>query len=516
MIASRTRDGRRVVEQTTIAVSSRMMALLMVIGLSAGPALAGPPAAPPRHSSITDRSVDWPTWGQWRRVLLMQDYNTRVVVLGTALLGFSAGTIGSFTLLRKRALMGDALSHATLPGIALAFVLVTLAGGEGKSLPVLLTGAAISGVIGVGAILLIRNLTRLKEDAALGIVLSVFFGAGIAILGVVQQMQSGHAAGLEAFIYGKTASMIASDAWRIGAAGLAAVVICAALFKEFKLLCFDEAFAASRGYPVVLLDVVLMALVVTVTIIGLQAVGLILMIALLVVPAAAARFWTEQMVPMTAVAALIGATGAMVGATMSAIFPRLPSGAMIVVVAAFFFLVSMIFGPARGVLIRAIRRRQLNRKVGRQHLLRAVYERLESDGIAPQPDSQGTVRPVAFQDLLAMRSWSPQRLSRQIRRACREGLVEPLEHGSVRLTPHGAREAARVVREHRLWELYLITHADIAPSQVDRDADAIEHVLDAGMIAELESLLHVEPSPRAVADSPHPLARAEGEPERGG
>ncbi len=242
-------------------------------------------AEPTGHGTITDRTITWPTWPQWRRVLLLEDYNTRLVLIGTTLLGGAAGTVGSFTLLRKRSLMGDALSHATLPGIGIAFVATTLAGADGKSLAVLLAGATISGLLGLAVILFIRNATRVKEDAALGIVLSVFFGAGVSVLGIAQQMETGHAAGLETFIYGKTASMVPLDAQLIGAAGLAVGAVCLLLFKELKLLCFDETFGALRGYPVVMLDVVLMALVVTVTIIGLQAVGLILMIALLVVPA---------------------------------------------------------------------------------------------------------------------------------------------------------------------------------------------------------------------------------------
>ncbi len=141
--------------------------------------------APGLLPSIADRSSEWPTWTQWQRVLLLEDYNTRVVVLGTMLLGLAAGLIGSFALLRKRALMGDALSHATLPGIGFAFIVGTLLGLDGKSLPLLLAGAAASGLLGVGCILLIHNMTRLKEDTALAIVLTVFFGAGMAILGVI-------------------------------------------------------------------------------------------------------------------------------------------------------------------------------------------------------------------------------------------------------------------------------------------------------------------------------------------
>ncbi len=457
-----------------------------------------------RLASITDRSVEWPAWEQWRRVLLLEDYNTRLVLLGTSLLGFAAGTVGSFTLLRKRSLMGDALSHATLPGICLAFVLTTLAGGDGKSLLVLLTGATISGVIGLGAILFIRNATRIKEDAALGIVLSVFFGMGVAVLGVAQQMRTGHAAGLEGFIYGKTASMVPLDVQLIAAAALAVSVVCLLMFKELKLLCFDESFAAARGHPVIVLDVVLMMLVVAVTIIGLQAVGLILMIALLVVPACAARFWTERMSVMTLTAAGIGAVSAFFGAGASALLPRLPAGAMIVVLATGVFAVSMVFAPARGLLARAVRRYRLEAKVQRQHLLRAVYERLEARGAAPQASQQNESLPVPIEELLATRSWSRRELTRCIGRAESKGLLRFDPDGQVWLSRAGCREAVRTVHQHRLWELYLIEYAHIAPSHVDRDADAIEHVLDAGMVAELEALVRGKAG-QSVAPSPHEI-----------
>jgi manganese/zinc/iron transport system permease protein len=462
------------------------------------------PVESKEHGSITDRTVDWPTFGQWRRVLLLEDYNTRVVLLGTSLLGFAAGAVGSFTLLRKRALMGDALSHATLPGIGLAFVCATLAGGDGKSLAVLLFGATLSGTLGLAAILFIRKATRLKEDAALGIVLSVFFGAGVAVLGVAQQMKTGHAAGLEAFIYGKTASMGPFDAELIGAAGAVVTLVCVLLFKELKLLCFDESFAASRGYPVLLLDVVLMALVVTVTIIGLQAVGLILMIALLVIPACAARFWTEEMSVMTFASAALGALSAFLGAAMSAVLPRLPSGAMIVVVAAIVFTISMFFAPARGLLARAISRQRLDAKVHRQHLLRAIYESLEVCGMAPQLDRPQKSASVSISDLVPLRSWSRRQLNSYVRRAAAQGLVG-CDANEVWLSALGSREAAKNVHDHRLWELYLINYADVAPSQVDRGADAIEHVLDSGMVAELESLVRLRTAGQRVPPSPHPV-----------
>jgi manganese/zinc/iron transport system permease protein len=446
--------------------------------------------------SITDRSVAWPTWEQWQRVVLLEDYNTRVVVFGTATLGCAAGIVGCFTLLRKRALLGDAISHATLPGIALAFIIAGLVGWDQKSLPLLLCGATVTGLIGVGTILTLRKLTRLKEDTVLGIVLSVFFGAGIALLGVIQQMQTGHAAGLESFIFGKTASMGASDAKMISVAALACIVACCALYKEFKLLCFDETFAGSRGLPVVLLDLALMSTVVVISIVGLQAVGLILMVALLIVPAAAARFWTEKLWKMLLIASLLGMLGGMIGAAASALFPKLPSGAMIVLTCAGFFLLSMVLGPARGILGRSLRRLRLNRSIARQHLLRAIFEQLE---VGADGKPAGTVSLV---DLLPVRSWSPKQLARAVDLAEQDELVTRLGD-QLRLTKKGHVEAQRLTREHRLWELYLITYADIAPSRVDREADRIEHVLEPEVVAELEAMLTSDT--REVPQSPHDL-----------
>ena len=276
------------------------------------------------------------------------------------------------------------------------------------------------------------------------------------------------------------------------------------LFKELKLLCFDEGYAGSRGFPVILLDVTLMALVVIVTIIGLQAVGLILMIALLVIPAAAARFWTEKMRSMTFIAAGLGAVSGAVGSAMSAVLPKLPSGAMIVLVSAMFFLISMVLGPARGVLLRWVRRHRLNQKIHRQHLLRGMYEYLESRAIDHGNQLQAN-EPVPLDYLLSVRSWSLPRLRRELRRAERNGLVKLMDGQQICLATSEFNDATRLTRQHRLWELYLITSADIAPSRVDRDADAIEHVLDPDMIAELESLLEQRHSIQGVPRSPHQI-----------
>lgn len=451
--------------------------------------------------SLTDSSVGWPTWSEFVNVLALRDHNTRVVMLGVGSLGLASGIIGSFMLLRKRALLADALSHATLPGIGTAFIVMAMLGGEGKWLPGLLAGATLSGILGVAVVLAIVHLTRIKEDAALGIVLSVFFGLGVSVMGVVQSMGTGSAAGLESFIYGKTASMLSADAKLIVVVALITAGICALLMKEFSLLCFDHPFSASLGRSVLLLDVVMMALVVTVTVIGLQAVGLILMVALLIIPPAAARFWTDHLPSMVLVSAVIGALSGLLGAGLSALVARLPAGAVIVLVAGAFFGFSMVFGTARGVLFRWLLQYRLKDRVARQHLLRALYEGTEPG--FEHPLDRSIDMGISEAVLLKQRTWGVVALRRAIRSARREGLVlSTAEHGFA-LTAAGWEAARRVVRNHRLWELFLITHADIAPSHVDRDADEVEHVLEPSMIQELETLLAGHYPDLATPASPH-------------
>jgi manganese/zinc/iron transport system permease protein len=472
----------------------RFALILAILFAACGVANA---AAPSQQTSIADTSIHVPTAAELARVLFLRDYNTRVVILGTSLLGLAAGIIGSFMLLRKRALMGDALSHATLPGIGMAFIISSAGGGSGKSLPILLLGATISGVLGVLAVLAIRNYSRLKEDAALGIVLSVFFGAGVAVLGIVQKMNTGSAAGLESFIYGKTASMLASDAQLIGIAAAAVAGVCALLYKEFTLLCFDPAYGKSEGWPIFGLDLAMMALVVAVTVIGLQAVGLILIIALLIIPPAAARFWTDRLLMLVIGAACIGAASGYVGATLSALVPRLPAGAVIVVVASAIFVISMFVGRRRGVLVRVVRETQLKRKIDRQNLLRELFEAAEDRGVDPRAEG------VERKFLQRQRAWSPHRLGRVIKRAESDGLIFEAADGTYRATDIGWDEARRTVRNHRLWEAYLINYADIAPSHVDRDADQIEHVIGQPMVARLESLIADRYVAPTIPPSPH-------------
>jgi len=435
---------------------------------------------------------------------LFLSHNVRVVMAGVSLLGLASGVLGVFLLLRRRSLMADATSHATLPGIALAFLIQPALGLPAKFLPGLLLGALLSGLFGMLCIQWIPRTGRIREDAAMGIVLSVFYGFGVCLLGIILKMEQGAAAGLKGFIYGKTASMIRSDALLIAGAALLITLITVLLYKEFKIMCFDDRFAGSQGWPVRLLDGLLMGSVVAVTVIGLQAVGLILMIALLVVPAASARFWTDRLSRLLILSGVFGMAGAALGAAASAVAENAPAGAIIVLCQGLFFLISLLFGVRRGALPAAVRHLKLQADVQRQHVLRAFYEAFEQMGV---PSGASEAR-ISLERLLQVRSWSPPILKRVLRRLQRGGCLYKHPDGFWGLTRDGWPQAERMVRNHRLWELFLIHYAEMAPGQVDRGADRIEHVLAPSVIRRLETLLET-PSPD-VPGSPHPLPWGDG------
>lgn len=415
-------------------------------------------------------------------------FNTTLVVLGVTLLGVAAGVAGLFAVLRRRAMMSDVLSHATLPGIAAAFLAAVALGLNAKSLPVLLGGAAVGGIVGVLCVQAIVRYSRLHEDTAMGVVLSVLFGLGMVLLTHIQGLSVGNQAGLATFIFGQAAAMGVRDTVGIAAVALSSILVALLLFKEFRLACFDSEFARVQGWPVATLDLAMMGLVTVVTVIGLYAVGLILIVALLVIPPTAARFWTDSLRTLAIASALIGALSGYLGASVSAMIDGAPTGPVIVLVAGGVFLFSILFAPRRGLLAAALRLARSRLRIRRDHLLRTLYEAGAANGAQPQ-------RADAI-----LRS-APPWLRFDARR---RGLLQRPDHRWA-LTDAGREAAARVTRNHRLWEQFLVTHADIAASHVDTAADMVEHVLAPEMVADLERSLDARGMMPERLESVHPL-----------
>ena len=293
---------------------------------------------------------------------MFSDYTFRTVLFGTAAIGAVSGALGCFAYLRRQSLIGDVVSHASLFGIMLFFLASYWITGEGnKSLFVLIPGAITSGI----AALLLANWTmgfaRVREDSGLGVMLAIFFGTGVLLLRWVQHANPGipGRAGLQDFLFGMAASMTRSDLVMISILGTVSILTMLMLWKELKVFTFDPLFAHSIGYRTKVLDVLLIALLVMGVVIGIQCVGVILMIALLVTPAAAARQWTRSLEAMVALAAVIGAISAAIGSVVSAQVAHIPTGPVIVLAGCLIFTLSVIFAPRRGLLARAIRHKSI-------------------------------------------------------------------------------------------------------------------------------------------------------------
>lgn len=295
----------------------------------------------------------------WLEIIL--DPNTQWILFGCMLLGLSSGVIGSFAYLRKQSLMGDALSHAALPGVCIAFMLT-----GSKSILLFLLGAAIAGIIATFGIGYITRNTRIKQDSALAITLTVFFGFGIVLLTQIQHSGNGNQSGLDKFLFGQAASMIHTDVVIMAIISVLLVGACALLFKEFKLLSFDPGFARGMGYPVTFLEQLIMFLIVVAVVVGIQAVGVVLMAALLITPAVSARYWTEKLGVMVTLSGLFGALSGLVGTFISASGNNLPTGPLSVLSATLLFVISVIFAPRRGILSKWLLRHSVRSKVRRE------------------------------------------------------------------------------------------------------------------------------------------------------
>jgi manganese/zinc/iron transport system permease protein len=405
------------------------------------------------------------------------EYNTQVVLAGTSLMGVCAGLVGSFAVLRRRALIGDTLAHAALPGLCLAFLVV----GH-RSLPAMLFGALLSGLVGVLVITALRLGTRIKEDAAMGIVLSVFYGAGIALSRYIQnQSTAGSKAGLESYILGKPAGMILQDVLLIGGTTLVCLLLIVLLYKEFKVVSFDSEFASVQGWPALRLDLLLMAMIAVAVVIGLPAVGVVMMAALLIIPAAAARLWTQRLAMMLVIAALFGAVIGGAGTLLSAEFAGLPTGPVIVLLGTGLFVVSLLVAPQSGFLARWFDARQFRARIGEQALLVELYDLTEP--ILP------SLVEIDRDTLRLRRSWSDKDLSKQLTRLRSSGLLKSSDDSHITLTPNGYEAAATVARAHRLWQLFIESHPDSATEFTDLDADTIDETLDHEIIVQLEDRL---------------------------
>lgn len=301
--------------------------------------------------------------------LMWSDYTLRTITIGTALLGAICGMLGSFAVLRKQSLLGDAISHAALPGIVLAFIITGTQDSH-----ILLIGALVFGLLGTFWIHGIVTKTRLKTDTALGLILSIFFGFGMLLLTFIQKQPDAAQAGLDKFLFGQAATLVESDVWVMAGVTGVSLIVLLLFWKEFKIMLFDVDYTLTLGFHVGLIDALITFFIVLSIVLGLQTVGVVLMSAMLLAPAAAARQWTNRLEVMLILAAVIGAVSGIMGTAISAGQDNLSTGPVIVLVAAVFVLISFLFSPERGILFRQLRYRKNRNDLQLKKTLQLMYD----------------------------------------------------------------------------------------------------------------------------------------------
>ena len=412
-----------------------------------------------------------------------QNPNVLYVVLGMLCINSSSALIGTFAYLRKRSLIGDAIAHSLLPGICIGFLFA----GE-KNIIYLLGGAFVSGWVSIFLIDYIVNHSRIKQDTAIGIVLSSFFALGIVLLTFIQKSGNGNQAGLDHFLFGQAAAITRQEIIIFFIIFLIILITVILFYRSLLLISFNPEFAASIGLPVRIFEFVLTSLTVLAIAAGIQALGVILMSALIITPAAAARLWTHQLKFLIVLAILFSVFSGVFGAYISFSKTGMPTGPWVVVILSSITIISMLIAPNRGILSRYLLKLRNSKKITDENILKAIYSHFEGNSVSE--NHQFTLR-----SLTEIRQFDTSTLNRGINRLLRKKYLLK-ESDELFITTAGLIESKRIVRLHRLWEQYLLKRTSIDKDHVHSGAEAIEHIITPEIEKELERELNIKGIPK--------------------
>lgn len=371
----------------------------------------------------------------WLIDLIPLPYTDAVVALGAAVLGFVAGSLGVYAVLRERSLVGDALAHATLPGVCIAFL------ATGTKDPItLLMGAGIAGLVGAWLIVGIERTDRIRPDAAIGVVLSGFFAVGVVLLTHIAGTGNANQAGLDRYLFGQAAGLQERDVVTMLALGAVGIAVITILYRPMKTALFDRDFAGSVGLHTRVLDVLITALLVIAIVVGVRVVGAILMVALLITPTVATRQFTDRLHVLIPAAGLTGAAIGVGGALLSMSL-EVPTGPVIVIVGFVVVALSLLLAPGRGIAWRASQ-------------LRHARRRAAIDGALTDIAAASGYGPIALTELAGATGRTPRQMTRLARELEQHDLCR-IEGTALSLTTSGERRLEELQEGRRLWSLWL-------------------------------------------------------------
>ena len=402
----------------------------------------------------------------------MENWFVIKIVLGTALLGFISGITGTFTFLSKKTLITDAVSHAVLPGICLGFIAV------GYKNPIaLFIGAFATGWLALQFNNWLTLKTKIKEDTSIAITLSSFFGLGVVLLTYIQSSGNAEQSGLENYLFGNAAALSNADLWLFSISALCLVSLITLLFKEFKLVLFNPDFAISAGLPIQFFRFLISSITVFVIAAGIQAVGVVLMAALVITPPALARFWSSNLRNMMLISGLAGLLGAVSGTGFSLYYTKTPTGASIVLCLAALAILSILFGKEKGMVKRMWQQKRNQATIITENVLKIFFKISEQ---RKKPFKSRTA-----QELLEWPDVNEAQLKFGLKKLTQSKLlINKGKHWQ--LTEEGWEYAKTIVRRHRLWELYLTQKLKFADDHVHHDAEAMEHLITPEIEAQLQ------------------------------
>lgn len=385
-----------------------------------------------------------------------------------------SGAIGTYAVLQKKSLLADSISHSLLPGIMLGFLITK------EKDPLLISlGATITGLLSAYLTDWLVSKTKLNQDAAIGINLSLFFGLGVVLLTHIQSGNYGGQSGLTQLLLGNAASMQQNDIYFFSALGIILGLTLLFLGKELNLICFNKDFAKSIGLPVSKLEFLLRLLLVLTIVAGIQAVGVVLMASCLIAPVIAAKYWSNSLKKIQLLSIIIGCLSGVLGALFSYYFNHVPTGPLIVLILTAIAFSSMFFGFEKGLIRRYFKERSNRFKIQADHILKELFY-LNEKG-----NETGTYH---IRELKAFSETGKNRSKRVLSRLAKKGLITT-SGTDITITEQGKTEANKIVRLHRLWELYLLKRLEIPADHVHENAEQIEHILSPELEAALQKEL---------------------------
>lgn len=394
-------------------------------------------------------------------------------LLSGLMAAISCGLLGNFLVLRRQSLMGDAISHAVLPGLIAAFLLA-----QSRNAWVMFAGATISALLTVTLTEIIKRLGRVEPGAAMGVVFSVFFALGVYMLengalrgvdldadcvlhGNLQNLFWRSPESWSDLFSRRSLGEVPVPVWTLLGTTVAVVAFILVFFKELRIVSFDPGIASVQGIHAGMMNMALMGFVAVAAVASFEAVGSILVIAMLICPAATARLLTDRLGSQIIVSAVLATLSSVLGYWLASLLDVNPAG-MMSVMGGVLLVVTIFASPTHGIVAKRVHQKQLTRTILLEDVLGTLY-RAREDG-----SSVG-------REAMLLRLGKTQRTERVLRRAIEDGLVVEQGH-RLTLSEDGAHRAADIIRRHRLWEGYLVDRVGLSPDHVHETAELLEHL----------------------------------------